>query len=159
MIAFDHYSLNPELEHLKNTGTATVWRYDMENSKRAFYNSTIVSNQNYSLNDAPIRSIRNLQELTDNWDGEEAVAPNEKTINSAVAIAKNLDLAGQKIYHTSPGPNGEILISLRKNEKNVELLVFANKSPKVITISDLEEPTQALLTSESLQIALSWLNA
>jgi hypothetical protein len=157
MMVFDSYSINPELAYLKNTGTATVWLY--ENSKMVFHNSTVIKDQNYSLNQDKIRSILKLQELTDNWDGEEAIAPSREIIDAAVAVARRLDLLSQEIYHTSPGPNGEILISLRKNQKNIELLFFANKSPKIVRISDDEEPTQEVLNDKRLQMALSWLNA
>lgn len=156
----DNYSINQELEYLRNSGFAIVWNYG--DRQTMYSNSTLFKNQgenSYNLNSFYITSIQKLQNLCDNWDEDGAIAPSLKTINDAIKIAKYLNLVGQKIYHISPGPNGEILISLRKNDKDVELLIYSNKLSRIVTISDKEKPSQKELNTSNLQVTLSWLNS
>lgn len=159
--AFDSYSVNPELSHLRDSGTSSVWNFEAEKAKRIFENSTVIKARvrPLSSNFSKITAISMFRELVNNWDEEGAIAPVERTIASAETLANNLDLTGQNIYNTSPGPNGEILISLRNGQKSLELLVFPNKNPKIVSLSDVEMPTQKVLTQENLKASLSWLNA
>lgn len=157
----DNYSINQELEYLRNSGTAIVWNY-RDGHKTMYCNSTLFKDQSenpYNLNSVYITSIQKFKNLFDNWDEDGAIAPSLKTISVAVSIAKYLNLVGQKIYHTSPGPNGEILISLRKNSKDVELLIYSDKLSRIVTISDKEKPLQKELNTSNLQVTLSWLNS
>jgi hypothetical protein len=157
----DNYSINQELEYLRNSGFAIVWNYG-DRHKTMYSNSTLFKNQGenpYNLNSFHITSIQKFKNLNDNWDEDGAIAPSLKTINDAVSIARHLNLVGQKIYHTSPGPNGEILISLRKNDKDVELLIYSDKLSRIVTISDKEKPSQKELNTSNLQVTLSWLNS
>ncbi|WP_373513341.1 hypothetical protein [Persicitalea sp.] len=157
----DSYSLNPELSQLRDSGTSIIWNFEAEKAKRIFANSTVVKDRvrPFSSNYSKIADIAKFRELTDDWDEEGAIAPPENTIASAEALANNLDLTGQKIYHSSPGPNGEILISLRNGQKSLELLVFPSKDPKIVSLSDRETPTQKVLNPENLKASLSWLYA
>lgn len=104
---------------------------------------------------ADIASYRNL---VDNWDEDDAVAPTHQTVIIALDIAFLLIAEGQTIYHTSPGPVGEIMINLRNGDKSVEFLIYPNDRRKFVRIGPNELPQQGALTPESLRETLQWLN-
>ena len=109
-------------------------------------------------NQQKLAEIAAYQHLTDNWDEDGAVAPDHQTIVIAIDIALLLTAQGQPIYHTSPGPVGEIMINLRDGSKSVELLIYPNDRRKIVCISPDETPWQGVLTPETLRQTLQWLN-
>ncbi|GAB4027728.1 hypothetical protein [Spirosoma gilvum] len=94
----------------------------------------------------------------DNWDEDGAIAPSHQTVLAALDIALLLTAIGQPIYHTSPGPVGEIMINLRNGEKSAELLTYPNNRIKFVRIALNESPQKGPLTPESLREILQWLN-
>lgn len=111
-----------------------------------------------SLNRKHLTAIVSYQHLTDNWDEDGAIAPSHQTVLAALDIALLLTVTGQLIYHTSPGPVGEIMINLRNGDKSAELLAYPNGRNKFVRISPDETPQQGLLTPESLRETLQWIN-
>lgn len=105
-----------------------------------------------------LTAIVSYQHLTDGWDEDGAIAPAHQTVLSALDIALLLTATGQAIYHTSPGPVGEIMINLRNGDKSVELLTYPGGRNKFVRISPDEMPQQGALTPESLRETLQWLN-
>ncbi len=104
---------------------------------------------------AAIAAYRNL---VDNWDEDDAVAPTHQTVVIALDIALLLIAVGQVIYHTSPGPVGEIMINLRNGDKSAEFLIYPGGRNKFVRISPNEPPQQGPFTPDSLQQTLQWLN-
>ncbi|GAB4047337.1 hypothetical protein [Spirosoma litoris] len=111
-----------------------------------------------SPNRQHLAAIIAYQQLVDNWDEDEAIAPAHQTVLAALDIALLLTATGQPIYHTSPGPVGEIMINLRKGDKSAELLAYPNNRIKFVRIEPDEVPQQGPLTPESLRETLQWLN-
>lgn len=103
---------------------------------------------------ADIAAYRNL---VDNWDEDDAIAPTHQTVVVALDIALLLIAEGQTIYHTSPGPTGEIMINLRNGDKSVEFLIYPGDRRKFVRIGSDEPPQQGSLTPDSLQGTLQWL--
>ncbi|QDK77970.1 hypothetical protein EXU85_04940 [Spirosoma sp. KCTC 42546] len=111
-----------------------------------------------SSNRQHLTAIVAYQHLTDNWDEDGAIAPVHQTVLAALNLALLLTVTEQLIYHTSPGPVGEIMINLRNGDKSAELLVYPNGRNKLVRIGHSETPQQGLLTPESLRETLQWLN-
>lgn len=111
-----------------------------------------------SLNSQHLTAIVSYQHLTDGWDEDDAVAPIHRTVLLALDFALLLTATGQVIYHTSPGPVGEIMINLRNGDKSAELLTYPGGRNKFVRISPDETPQQGALTPESLRETLQWLN-
>lgn len=111
-----------------------------------------------TLNQAHLSAIISYQYLTDSWDEDGAIAPNRQTVLSALDIALLLTVTGQMIYQTAPGPVGEIMINLRSGDKSAELLMYPNGHGKFVWIAPDEIPRQGVLTSNSLQKTLQWIN-
>jgi len=106
-----------------------------------------------------LSAIVAYKNLVDNWDEDGAVAPTHQTVTIALDIALLLTASGQAIYHTSPGPVGEIMINLRNGTKSVKFLIYPSDRRKVVCISPNETPQQGPLTPDSLRETLQWLNA
>ena len=111
-----------------------------------------------TVNRQHLSAIMKYKYLVNNWDEDGAVAPTHHTITIALDIVLLLIASGQAIYHTSPGPNGEIMINLRKGDKSAELLAFPDGRNKLVRISLDEIPEQGALSPESLRETLKWLN-
>ncbi|CAN5469926.1 hypothetical protein BH09BAC4_BH09BAC4_35840 [soil metagenome] len=105
-----------------------------------------------------LTAIVAYQHLVNNWDEDGAIAPAHQTVLSALGISLLLTVTGQRIYHTSPGPVGEIMINLRNDNKSAELLAYPNGRNKFVRIGPDETPQQGALTPESLRETLQWLN-
>lgn len=111
-----------------------------------------------TLNRTHLPAIVSYQQLTDNWDEDGAIAPTRQTVLAALDIALLLTVTGQLIYHTSPGPNGEIMIKLRNGSKSAELLAYPKGRNKFVRVGPDETPQQGALTPGSLRETLQWLN-
>lgn len=110
------------------------------------------------LNRQHLTAIVSYQQLTDGWDEDGAIAPTHATVLSALDIALLLTVTGHPIYHTSPGPVGEVMINLRNGGKSAELLAYPSGRNKFVCIGPDEIPEQGALTPESLRETLQWLN-
>jgi hypothetical protein len=105
-----------------------------------------------------LSAIMSYQHLTDNWDADGAIAPIHQTVLAALDLGLLLTVTGQPIYHTSPGPVGEIMINLRNGDKAAELLAYPMGRNKFVRIGPGETPQQGPLTPDSLRETLNWLN-
>lgn len=105
-----------------------------------------------------LTDIAAYKQLTNNWDEDGAVAPSHQTVLAAFDLALLLTVAEQPIYHTAPGPTGEIMLNLRNGAKSVELLVYPRDRQMFVCIGPDETPQQGPLTPDSLHETLLWLN-
>lgn len=109
-------------------------------------------------NRVKLTDIAAYKNLADNWDEDGAVAPTYQTVLAAFDLALLLTVAEQPIYHTTPGPTGEVMLNLRNGAKSVELLIYPGERRKFVCIGPNEDPKQGLLTPDSLHKTLLWLN-
>jgi hypothetical protein len=162
IIGLDIYALSPELNHLRQTGVATVWQVETDHARRVENSLVLVQADEYghfsTLNKQHLSAISGYGLLTENWDEDDAPAPTALVVSAALRLAVALSVSGQPIYHTSPGPVGEIMINLRNADKSVELLMYPNGRNKFVRISPNVMPQQGLLTPETLRETVQWLN-
>ena len=104
--------------------------------------------------------VLQLLELKDNWDEEGAKAPTENTVWRAYYLAKNIEcVKRQKIHAVVPGPNGEILIWLKKDDKDLEIIFYPDKKKTVVVrASNSEKASQDEFKIKDLKTYLKWLN-
>ena len=161
-LLLDTYAVSPELNHLRNVGVANVWQYETDRPKRVNDSFVLVRSDKVfnvlSINQQKLSAIVAYNNLPDNWDEDDAIAPTQQTVSFALGIALLLTATGQPIYHTSPGPVGEIMINLRNGDKSAELLTYPNNRIKFVRIGPNEAPQQGPLTPETLRETLQWLN-
>ncbi len=68
-----------------------------------------------------LAKLQSFRRLSENWDSYEAVRPSMRAIDQAIDLVQSLDQAGQAIYFVAPGPNGEIVVELKGEERSVEV--------------------------------------
>lgn len=76
--------------------------------------------------------ILGFRNYADNWDSYGAEKPSESAIVNALSFIRVIDVHGISVYFTAPGPNGEIVVELRKGNYEAEVYFNANNSNEVL---------------------------
>ena len=89
--------------------------------------STILSSPkddalNIPDNAQQIRKIKSFLNLEENWDSYGAAPIVEHCVQSAIDFVKRLDDKYQEVYFVAPGPNGEVLVELKAEERSIEVI-------------------------------------
>lgn len=132
-------------------------------NKVAGYSGSISFRNNKDLQEGAINSrifdlLNKMELLKNNWDGDDALAPDPQALQFAKGIAGFMEVSGQKIYNTTPGPNGEIALDFRKKAKSLEVLLYPKKM-KYVKFSSNEQPVQGPFNPELLPELITWLNS
>ncbi len=90
-----------------------------------------------NINSNPhLLTLKELSELKPNWDNNGAKAISIKVINKAKTLVKQLIKLGQLIYNIAPGPNGEVMVVLKKGEKSLEINFYKTHSTIVFFLNE-----------------------
>lgn len=138
--------------------TAIEAYYELEPIEVA--SSTVFTrNRKMSLNLRIFKLIDEYSRLDNNWDGDDALTPHPNAINQARFLANFLETHGQPIYHTAPGPNGEIMMDIRNrtNTRSLEIIFYADKNVAVFLPKDAK-PWQQSFDILQLSKFLTWVN-
>ncbi len=113
----------------------------------------------FNLNGRIMHLLNEYATLKDNWDEDGAKAPAVAAIRNAKAITSLLDKHGQPIFHTAPGPNGEIMLDIRsKNKsKSIEIILYQERSVAVL-FPEQGIASQQTFNTTDLPGLLNWLN-
>lgn len=76
--------------------------------------------------------ILGFRNYADNWDSYGAEKPSESAIVNALSFIRVIDAHGISVYFTAPGPNGEIVVELRKGNYEAEVYFNADNSNEVL---------------------------
>ena len=108
--------------HLEGTSTIDP-RYDLLDYIFRTRASTVYFEERELLEETidAIGKLKSFSKLQENWDSYGALPPQQDTIEHAVSFVKALDRGGEPVYFTAPGPNGEILVELKKGNRTVEV--------------------------------------
>ena len=68
-----------------------------------------------------INKIESFSKLKENWDSYGAIAPPSATLDKAKQFIRLLDNNNFPLYFVAPGPNGEIMIELKKGKYSAEV--------------------------------------
>ena len=111
------------------------------------------------INHRIVRLLEEYKSLEKNWDEDGAIAPSTKALNNSMFLTKTLEKRGQAIYHTAPGPNGEIMLDIRngKNTKSLEIIFYEDRAVAVL-FPEREKPSQQVFDFQNLPVILQWLN-
>lgn len=118
-----------------------------------------ISSYQVTLNSRILKLLEEFSLLKDNWDEDDALAPKLEVIDNAKYLTKLLEKHGQPIYHTAPGPNGEIMLDIRNrfNKQSLEVIIYKNRTVVVI-FPERGSPVQSDFDFTQLPDLLSWLN-
>lgn len=124
-------------------------------------NSIIVSMvlKPMALNRRILNLIDEFKTLEDNWDFDNAKAPDFDAIRFSEMLTIFFQNIGQKIYHAASGPNGEIMLDLRNNEhsKSLEFIIYHNKTI-VVFVPKEGMSFQEEFNLKKMKEYLNWLN-
>ncbi|TVM03632.1 MAG: hypothetical protein CV087_04220 [Candidatus Brocadia sp. WS118] len=87
------------------------------------------------LSNAAIKTaskILGFRNFADNWDSYGAEKPSESAIVNALSFIRVIDAHGIPACFTAPGPNGEIVVELRKGNYEAEVYFNADNSNEVL---------------------------
>lgn len=154
-LLIDNYEL-PIVEDERRTGYSTTNFTTLTSPQTS--PSTVIVYERIALyfNRHAYQILSSISKLADNWDGEDAIAPTESVLIDAHRCLTLLTMVGQKIYNLAPGPNGEIMISLKGKSGELELLFYPNKT-KYVKLPNTGSPTQGKLIFNELFDLLKWL--
>ena len=138
--------------------TATAgWKFRKDNRSPPSLTVNYCLTEGDMLSNQHQASFSAMEALQDNWDGEGALAPDKSALHIAKNITNMLWRYGQPVFHVAPGPIGEVLVSLRKADKSLELLFYPHRW-KYVQFSPHEKPEQGELQFSNFPQLLSWLN-
>ncbi len=76
--------------------------------------------------------IQDLSKLEDNWDSYDGKKPHPWSLEKADYLLGALDIIGQEVYHIAPGPNGEVMVEIHKDDREAEVILYPDKDRYVI---------------------------
>lgn len=123
-------------------------------------NSTLVDHTVVSSNKINTRVLKLLDDfetLNPNWDGEDAKAPSKDVIFRVRNLVRLLSKTGQPVFHTAPGPNGEVMIDIRNEDQSLEIIFYSQKA-FFVKFPYSGVPEQGKFDEENISDLLSWLN-
>lgn len=94
-----------------------------------------------------VSKIRAFGGLTANWDGYQAIPPTTKVIAESVEFVKWADKHELPLYFTAPGPNGEVIVELKKEDCEAEIHFQPDDSTEVLLCVDDVVTSEGDLTS------------
>lgn len=78
-------------------------------------------------NEAIVRQIKAMRLLEDNWDEEGAQSIPPRVIESAIRWVHRADALDVTIYLASPGPNQEILLMVKEDDREIEIILYPDR--------------------------------
>lgn len=87
------------------------------------HSSTILVNRDELSDDARemLSKIRSFSSLNSSWDSYGAEPPSTVAVGNAFSFVRAIDRKREPVYFTAPGPNGEILVELKRGNRSVEI--------------------------------------
>ena len=77
---------------------------------------------NIPNNAQQLRKLKSFLNLEKNWDSYGAVPVIENRVYDALDFVRRLDEKYQEVYFVAPGPNGEVLVELKAEERSIEVI-------------------------------------
>jgi len=68
-----------------------------------------------------VEELKSYFGLGENWNGEDAKPPDKDTIIRAISFVKKADIDNLMLHFVAPGPEGEILIELKREDAEAEV--------------------------------------
>ena len=121
----------------KRCASSSIYLSEEFETEHQEWNTSIVIDiysQTPPLSNAAMKAaskISGFKNLADNWDGYGAEKPSENAIVNALSFIRVIDAHGILVYFTAPGPNGEIVVELRKGNYEAEVYFNADNSNEV----------------------------
>ncbi len=103
-----------------------------------------------------VDQIRAFRALDENWDEEGASAIPITVVERAIYWVKQANLLDFNIYLSSPGPNQEILLILKRDAKEIELIIYPDRE-KYVKFEGKDFVQQGNIDDQEFSSLLDWL--
>lgn len=119
----------------------------------------VVGSKKVGLNYRIHKLLKEYSNLQDDWDEDEGLAPKPNVIQYADYIATLLEQHGQPIFHTAPGPRGEIMLDIRDRykRKSLEVVLYPDRA-FIVFFPEQGKASQEAFDINQFQKYLEWLN-
>lgn len=107
---------------------------------------------------ATIRKIKSFKNLNRNWDGYGAEKPAQQSVDKAVKFVEHLGDWEQPIYFVAPGPNGEVLVELKDNDRTIEVFFQPDGQHEYVMFDREKCVEENNFSFEMLLQLLDWLH-
>lgn len=108
------------------------------------------------INKTELQNVRSFRNLKENWDSYDAVLVNELSIEKAINFIKEVDGFDRDVYLTSPGPNGEVMVQLKNDHKEIEFIFYPEKD-KYVLFDNNKFISQSYFEKDLLFELIEWL--
>lgn len=106
-----------------------------------------------------ILAVRELVDLPPNWDGDGALAIEEKVVTSAMNVVRLLsEQYKERVALVAPGANGEIMLMLKRGDKETEIILYPSREVYV-NFHGKEYASKGDFNPANLDVLLAWLNS
>lgn len=122
----------------KRCASSSIYLSEAFETEQQEWNTSIVLDiysHTPSLSNAAMKAaskILGFRNYADNWDSYGAERPSESAIVNALSFIRVIDAHRIPVYFTAPGPNGEIVVELRKGNYEAEVYFNADNSNEVL---------------------------
>jgi hypothetical protein len=135
--------------------TVTGYKPDADQSEPM---SLTFKRNSFRINRRVFWQLEGMGHLTDNWDEEGSPTPNSKALALANLIAWTMEISGQKIYNSAPGPKGEVMLDIRNGEKSFEIIIYNEQLSKFVKFQNGHRPIAGKFEFDNLAELIQWLN-
>ena len=144
----------------RGTQTVKITDYSYTEESPKIYQGSVLIKELGVLseeNKIIIDQIKSFEFLQDNWDEDGAKVIPGNVIQQAIDIVSVTDENNINVYLVSPGPNKEVLIMLKNNDREVELIVYPSKV-KYVKFEGANFIEQGNLESKEFSSILDWIS-
>jgi hypothetical protein len=135
MAASNNLALDFEPEVSSSAMDDEFWRFGNQRASGA--NTTMVF---YAGFFSPLSSsakefiarVQAFKSLNQNWDSYGAMPPSEENVDRAISFIKKADGNLLPLYFVAPGPNGEIVIEFKKDNKEAAAYLHPDGSTELL---------------------------
>lgn len=79
-----------------------------------------------------ITKLQSFKSLNQNWDSYGAIPPSAESVDQAISLVKKADGNLLPLYFVAPGPNGEIVVEFKKNNKEAAAYIHPDGSTELL---------------------------
>ena len=138
MPASSNLTIDFEPETSSSVWTQNNLRYF--DRKRIATNATMMGLMFYNTTFSPlsdsakqfITKLQSFKSLELNWDSNGALPPSKENVDLAISFIAKTDKNLLPLYFVAPGPNGELIIELRKGNKEASVYINPDGGTELI---------------------------
>lgn len=108
------------------------------------------------INASEIAHVKSYAKLLENWDSYGSAPISGIAITKAIDFIKAIDKFDLEVYLSAPGPNGEVMVQLKNQDKEIEVVCYASNDKYVLFQANIFI-NQGNYTPEILRELVAWL--